>query len=107
MNGSKIINVSEPRKVVKNRGMARTTFARTVITTICEVKYVDENNDVKTATIELLGEYDLDRAQNAAKKKMGNKRLLVEKVSYKSFYGTMSIEKFVENCEKSKFKEWE
>ncbi len=86
--------------------MARTTFARTVVETICEVKYVDENNDVKSDTITIYGNYDIDGAQNAARKKLNNNRLIVESVKHKSFYGSMSLEKFAENCEKSNHKEW-
>lgn len=104
--GLKILQNIEYRKAVKSNGMAKTSFARTVVKTICEVKYVDENNDVQNATIELYGDYNIDGAQNAARKKLENNRLVVAKVTHKSYYGKMSMQDFEKYCEKANFKEW-
>ena len=86
--------------------MARTTFARTVVQTICEVKYIDQNNKTKEETVTLYGDYDLGTAQRAAIKKLNAKGGIVLSVKHKSFYGSMNIETFANNCEKSNFKEW-
>jgi hypothetical protein len=86
--------------------MARTTFARTVVQTICEVTYIDENNDKQNTTVTLYGDYDIAKAQKPALKKLGAKGGVVTSVKHKSFYGTMNIEKFAENCDKKNFKEW-
>lgn len=86
--------------------MARTTFARTVVQTICEVRYIDQNNNEQNDTITLYGDYDLGTAQRAAIKKLNAKGGIVTSVKHKSFYGSMNIEKFAEYCEKTNFKEW-
>lgn len=91
---------------MKNNGMARTSIARTVIKTICEVQYVDDNNDTKEAVVEVYGDYDINSAQNAVRKKLNNNRLIVERVRHESFYGKMTLEKFAQECEKSNRKEW-
>lgn len=86
--------------------MARNSFARTVVKTICEVKFVDENNDVQSTTVEIFGNYTIDGAQNAARKTLKNNRLIVESVKHTSYYGKMTLEQFDQICEKSNFKEW-
>ena len=86
--------------------MARTTFARTVVVTICEVTYIDQNNEQQKAELELYGDYDLVTAQRAAIKKLNAKGGIVTSVKHRSFFGKMSIEKFAELCDKSQFKEW-
>ena len=87
--------------------MARNSFGRTVVETHCEVKYIDENNDVQREKVVLFGNYTLESAQNAARKAMKNNRVLVEKVSHKSYYGVISMEKFAENCDSiTNVKEW-
>ena len=86
--------------------MARTSFARTVILTFCEAEYVTQTNDVKKGLIKLFGDYDLEHAQNAVKRQLNAKGVIVKKVSHVSYYGTMSMEEFAQNCVKTKFKEW-
>lgn len=86
--------------------MARTTFARTVVQTICEVKYIDENNAQQDTTVTLLGDYDMETAQRPALKKLKAKGGVVLSVKHTSFYGSMSIEDFVKHCNKKNFKEW-
>lgn len=87
--------------------MARNSFGRTVIMTICEVRYVDENNEVQKGTVTVYGNYNLNSAQNAARKALNNNRVIVESVKHKSFYGTISMESFAKNCESiTNEKEW-
>ena len=86
--------------------MARTTFARTVVQTICEVEYIDQNNEQQHAQVLLYGDYDIGTAQKPAIKKLNAKGGVVLSVTHRSFYGSMSIEKFAENCVKKNFKEW-
>lgn len=86
--------------------MARTTFARTVVQTICEVDYIDQDNDQKHAQLTLYGDYDLGTAQRAAIKKLNAKGAIVTDVHHKSFYGSMNIEEFAKYCNKKNFKEW-
>ena len=86
--------------------MARTTFARTVVTTICEVNYIDQNNEKQNAEVELFGNYDIGTAQKPAIKKLNAKGGVVLEVKHRSFYGSMSLEKFAELCDKKNFKEW-
>ena len=87
--------------------MARTTFARTVVQTICEVDYIDQNNDRKQTEVILYGDYDMETAQKPAVKKLNAKGGVVTHIKYRSFYGSMSIEDFAQNCSKKNFKEWE
>lgn len=91
---------------VKSNDMARTSISRTVIKTICEVKIVDENNDILQREIVVFGDYDIDGAQRAVRKKLKNERILVEAVKHESFYGTMPLEDFANNCTKKNRKEW-
>jgi len=86
--------------------MARTSISRTVVKTICEVKIVDKNNDINEATIVVFGDYDIDGAQRAVRKKLKNERVLVESIKHESFYGTMTLEDFANNCTKKNRKEW-
>ena len=86
--------------------MARTTFARTVVQTICEVNYIDQNNEQQNAEVILFGDYDIGTAQKPAIKKLNAKGGVVLAVKHRSFYGSMNIEKFAENCDKKNFKEW-
>ena len=91
---------------VKNRGMARTSFGRTVIKTICEVRYYDSDNEKQTTEIELYGDYDYDTARKPLCSILGTTRLIVENIRHKSFYGKMTFEDFAKVCEKSNEKEW-
>ena len=86
--------------------MARTTFARTVVQTICEVKYIDQDNEPQTAEVTLFGDYDIEGAQRPAVRALKAKGGVVLEVRHKSFYGTMSIEEFAKNCKKKNEKEW-
>ena len=86
--------------------MARTTFGRTIVVTHCDVRYVDENNTIERTEIDLLGDYDMQTAQNAAKKKLNAKGAIVESISHSSYYGFMDIETFAEHCNKKNFKDW-
>lgn len=86
--------------------MARTSFARTVIITYCETTYFDQQNTMHKDTVKLYGDYDIDSAQNAVKKKLNAKGALVTSVSHKSFYGSMPIETFAKYCDKRDYKEW-
>lgn len=87
--------------------MARTTFSRTVVITICKTTYFDLDNTMhKDVIVELFGDYDLNGAQNAVKKKLGVKGAIVSEVSHKSFYGSMSLEDFAQYCTKKDYKEW-
>lgn len=94
------------RKAVTNKNMARQTFGRTIVLTYCEVNYVDQDDNVKKDTIKLFGDYDMQTAQNAVKKKLNAKGAMVLSVSHKSFYGSMDIEKFAKFCDKKNHKEW-
>ena len=94
------------RKVVKNNPMARTTFARTVVQTICEVNYIDQNNEQQKGEVTLFGDYDIGTAQKPAIKKLNAKGGVVLSVKHKSFYGSMGIEEFAQHCTKKNFKEW-
>ena len=86
--------------------MARLTFGRTVTTTICDVDYIDQNNDKQHAIVELFGDYDMISATTPCKKALNAKGCIVTDVKHKSFYGKMSIEQFAELCEKSNEQEW-
>lgn len=86
--------------------MARTSISRTVIKTICDAKVIDENNDIVKQEIVLFGDYDENTAQRAARKMLHNERILVESVSHESFYGTMTLEDFANNCTKKNRKVW-
>lgn len=86
--------------------MARLTFARTIVKTKCETVWFDQNNIKHTDTVVLFGDYDLQTAQSAVKKKLNAKGALVTEVSHMSYYGSVSVEKFDKICDKKDFKEW-
>lgn len=86
--------------------MARTSFARTVVITHCDVRYVDENNNVNKTEIDLFGDYDIVTAQGAAKRALNAKGAIVENISHTSYYGRMSLQEFDKHCEKTNVKEW-
>ena len=87
--------------------MARQTFARTVIKTICSVDYIDQNNDRhRDVEVVLFGDYDIATAQKAAIKSLNAKGGIVNSVRHESFYGKMNIKEFAKYCEKTNFKEW-
>lgn len=86
--------------------MARTSFSRTVIKTYCSTIWFDQSNIKHEDTVVLFGDYDLTSAQNAVKNKLNARGALVQSVSHKSYYGTVTIEKFDKICEKKDFKEW-
>lgn len=88
--------------------MARTSFGRTVTRTICDVRYVDENNNICSATITLYGNYNMDSVQNAARKAMNNNRAAVKSIKHESFYGIISMEDFCKHCtvKEETRKEW-
>lgn len=86
--------------------MARKSFARTVVQTICEVTYIDQNNDRKSTEVTLYGDYDLEHAQRPAIRELNAKGGIVTSIKHTSFYGTMSMERFAKLCEKTNYKEW-
>lgn len=98
--------VLQLRENSERRSMARTTFARTVVKTICDVKYIDRNNEEKSAEVVLFGDYDMETAQKPAVKKLNAKGGVVTAVRHESFYGKMNIEKFAEMCDKTNYEEW-
>ena len=86
--------------------MARLKIARTVVKTFCECQYIGQNNDKQEAEIVLYGDYDIETAQRACKKVLNAKGCIVTNVKHESFYGSMSLEKFANECEKTNHKEW-
>lgn len=86
--------------------MARLSFGRTVVQTICEVTYYDENNDKKHEDVLVYGDYDIDSAPTGVEKILGHRRFVIDSVRHKSFYGRITFEKFAEVCEKTNEKEW-
>ena len=88
--------------------MARTTFSRTIIETICDVRYIDENNKIQNTQVVLYGDYDMNSCQNAVRKKMQNNRAIVKSLKHVSYYATMSVEDFARLATKKENtrKEW-
>jgi hypothetical protein len=86
--------------------MARTTFSRTVVKTICDVSYFDQQNTLQHGEVELFGDYDKETAQRPALKKLNAKGGVVNKVKHTSYYGSMGIQEFDKHCTKKDFKEW-
>lgn len=86
--------------------MARTTFGRTVVKTICDVRYVDSENDVQTTTVTLWGNYDKDHAYNPCRRKLNTKGLIIDEVRHQSYYGKMHLSVYDKYCEKENYKEW-
>ena len=67
---------------------------------------MDENNNINAQTVVVFGDYDIDKAQRAVRKQLRNERVLVESIRHESFYGTMTLEDFANNCTKKNRKEW-
>ena len=74
--------------------MARTSFGRTIIETICDVRYIDENNAIKSTEIVLYGDYNIKTSQNAVRNRMQNNRAVVKSLRHVSYYATMPVEDF-------------
>lgn len=87
--------------------MARTSISRTIIKTICEVTYYDENNERYNETITVYGNYDIEHVTKPLSEIIGTNRLIVESIKHQSFYARMSMEAFAKlSDEKTNFKEW-
>ena len=87
--------------------MARKTFSRTVVKTICEVDFVDKNNETPTnETVELYGDYNISAAHRAVLEKLDALGVIITSIRHESFFGSMSIELFARYCEKKNYKEW-
>ncbi len=83
-----------------------TSISRTVVVTYCDAQYIDHNNSIHRDTIKLYGNYDIDSAHGAVRRKMHAKGCIIHSVSHVSFYGKMSLEQFAKHCEKTDIKEW-
>lgn len=78
-----------------------TRIGRNVVSTTCECIIVNKDNNTEKKTVVLAGDYSNEtRAANACKKKLGVKRLLVQKISKDIRYYSMPIEMFVKNADK-------
>ena len=86
--------------------MARTSFGRTVIKTICEVTYYNAENEKKHTQVEFYGNYDIEAAIKPVSEVLGTSRFIIESIKHKSFYGRMTFEDFAKVCEKTNEKEW-
>ena len=88
--------------------MARISFGRTVVKTMCKITYIAQDNSQKEAEVVLYGDYDISTAQKPAIKALGAKGGVVTEVKHKSFYGVISLEDFERYCTVSpnSEKEW-
>ena len=86
--------------------MARNSFSRTVVKTICDVRYIDQNNEQRQTTITLFGDYDLQHAQRPCIRALNAKGGIVEKIKHQSYYGTMTMQEFDKYCVKTNQKEY-
>ena len=86
--------------------MARTSFSRTVVKTHCDVRFVDQNNDIQLQHVVLYGNYDENSAYGACKRELNAKGVIIDEIKHESYYGTMTLKDFDKNCEKSNWKEW-
>ena len=86
--------------------MARTSFSRTVVKTHCDVRFVDQNNDIQTKHVVLFGNYNDSTAYNAVKKVLNAKGVIIDKITHESYYGTMTLENFDKYSNKTNHKEW-
>lgn len=78
-----------------------TRIGRNVVSTTCECIIVNKDNNTEKKTVVLAGDYSNEtRATNACKKKLGVKRLLVQKISTDTHYYSMPIDTFVKNADK-------
>lgn len=86
--------------------MARTSFGRTVVITICDAEWYDENNVHNKGEVMLYGDYDELSAHRAVMKQLKAKGAIVKSIKHKSFYATMPIKTFAKYASKKDFKEW-
>jgi hypothetical protein len=86
--------------------MARLSFGRTVIQTVCEVMYYNENNEKRNATVTVYGNYNMDNVIKPISEQLGTKRFVVETIKHKSFYGKITLDDFAKHCQKTNEKEW-
>ena len=86
--------------------MARTSFGRTVIKTICEVTYYDKENVEQHTTVDIYGNYSIENAVKPVKESLGTNRFVIDSIKHVSFYGRMTFEDFSKVCTKSNEKEW-
>lgn len=86
--------------------MARTSFGRTVVKTICEVTFYDLCNTKQNTEVVVYGNYNLDTAVKPVAEVLGTKRFVINEIRHSSFYGKMTFEEFAKVCTKSQEKEW-
>lgn len=75
--------------------MAEKRIGRRITQTECTCKVIGDDGTLQDVHVSVQGKLSLDRAQNAARKKLGNNKLLVESIEYDSFYCSMSVEDFI------------
>ena len=82
-----------------------TRIGRRIMSTTCDCLIVNDKNDTEKKTVILAGDYSNEtRATNACKKRLGVKRLLVQRISTESNYYSMPISEFVKHANKAKVK---
>lgn len=86
--------------------MARTSISRTVVKTICNVIYIDSENERKETEISFYGDYDMEHANPVVMRLLKAKGAIITDIRHESFYGTMSLEKFAKYCEHTNEKDW-
>lgn len=73
---------------------------RRVYVTVCECVLFDDDNEMKTETIELYGNInDKEHATSKVAKKLGTNRVIVKKMETSSKYYSMPLETFIENAD--------
>lgn len=75
--------------------MAEKRIGRRIKKTTCKCKVVNADKSISETTVVLFGHLSLDRAQNAARRELGNNRVLVESVEYSDFYCSMTVKDFI------------
>lgn len=75
--------------------MAEKRIGRSIKTTICTCKIVNDDMSISDEEVKVSGKLSLDRAQNAVRKMLNNPKVLVESVKYEEFYCSMSIDEFI------------
>ena len=86
--------------------MARLSFGRTVIETICEVTYYDKENVEQHIVVNVYGNYNIENAVKPVAEVLGTNRFIIDKIKHASFYGRMTFEDFAKVCTKTNEKEW-
>lgn len=74
-------------------------IGRNITTTHTRGYFFNTQNAKQGFYIRLWGDYDSERATKEVAKKLGTQRFIIEALEYDQFFCSMTLDKFVDNCD--------